>query len=63
MKFTSLVSAILIAAIAVDASAQNKPKKKPAPKQKWRVQQLHRDNNEGIAVGDIDGDGRLHYRR
>ena len=26
---------------------------------KWRVQQLHKDNNEGIAVGDIDGDGKL----
>jgi len=25
----------------------------------WRVQQLHKDNNEGIAVGDIDGDGQL----
>lgn len=24
----------------------------------WRIQQLHRDNNEGLAVGDIDGDGR-----
>ncbi|XOV73331.1 MAG: FG-GAP repeat domain-containing protein [Verrucomicrobiota bacterium] len=26
---------------------------------KWRVQQLHKDNNEGLAVGDIDGDGKL----
>lgn len=26
---------------------------------KWQVQQLHKDNNEGIAVGDIDGDGKL----
>ena len=25
---------------------------------KWRVQQLHKDNNEGLAVGDIDGDGK-----
>ncbi len=25
----------------------------------WRVQQLHKDNNEGVAVGDIDGDGKL----
>lgn len=26
---------------------------------KWRVQQLHKDNNEGLAVGDINGDGKL----
>jgi len=25
----------------------------------WRVQQLHKDNNEGLAVGDINGDGKL----
>ena len=24
----------------------------------WRVQWLHKDNNEGLSVGDIDGDGR-----
>lgn len=31
-----------------------------APKKiTWRIQKLHQDNNEGIAVGDIDGDGRL----
>ncbi len=59
MKLTYLISAILISAIAVDVSAQNTPKKKPAPKQKWRVQLLHKDNNEGVAVGDIDGDGKL----
>ena len=28
-------------------------------KMKWRIQQLHRDNNEGLAVGDVDGDGKL----
>ncbi|MEE2639692.1 MAG: VCBS repeat-containing protein [Planctomycetota bacterium] len=31
--------------------------KRPAPI-RWRVQQLHLDNNEGIAVGDLDGDGK-----
>lgn len=25
----------------------------------WRVQQLHKDNNEGLDVGDINGDGIL----
>jgi len=29
------------------------------PQLEWRVQQLHKDYNEGIAVGDIDGDGKL----
>lgn len=29
------------------------------PQLAWRVQQLHKDYNEGIAVGDIDGDGKL----
>ena len=36
-----------------------KGKKKPAPALKWRLQKLHGDNNEGIGVGDIDGDGKL----
>jgi hypothetical protein len=34
-------------------------KGKGGPQLKWRVQQLHKDYNEGIAVGDIDGDGKL----
>jgi hypothetical protein len=49
----------LISALAVGVSAQERSKNKGAPKQKWRVQLLHKDNNEGIAVGDIDGDGKL----
>ena len=32
---------------------------KAATQHAWRVQQLHKDNNEGIAVGDINGDGQL----
>lgn len=38
--------------------AQDAAKPKPKALQ-WRIQQLHKDHNEGIAVGDIDGDGRL----
>tara|TARA_R110002096_G_scaffold327737_3_gene521869 strand:- start:883 stop:2097 length:1215 start_codon:yes stop_codon:yes gene_type:complete len=59
MKISYLLPALLIAAAAVTLTAQQKGKGKAAPKQTWRVQQLHRDNNEGIAVGDIDGDGKL----
>lgn len=29
------------------------------PSLQWRVQLLHRDHNEGAAIGDIDGDGKL----
>ena len=39
--------------------AQQKKKEGPPKSLKWRIQQLHKDNNEGIAVGDIDGDGKL----
>lgn len=59
MKLKYLIPAILLSVIAVDASAQPKGKAKGGPKHKWRVQQLHKDNNEGLAVGDIDGDGKL----
>ena len=59
MKLNHLVLAVLISALATAAPAQNQRKQKGAPQQKWRVQLLHRDNNEGIAVGDIDGDGKL----
>ena len=44
---------------AFTASAAPKGKDNARPQHKWRVQQLHKDNNEGIAVGDIDGDGKL----
>lgn len=33
--------------------------KKAAPKLQFEVQQLHKDNIEGVAVGDIDKDGDL----
>jgi hypothetical protein len=54
----SLLPIFLIFALASGATAPQK-KKKPTAKQAWRVQVLHKDNNEGIAVGDIDGDGKL----
>jgi hypothetical protein len=43
---------------AFTASAAPKGNGKVRPQHKWRVQQLHKDNNEGIAVGDINGDGK-----
>lgn len=59
MKIDSLALFLLIATVTVTATAQDKRKKKQEVKQKWRVQLLHKDNNEGVAVGDIDGDGKL----
>jgi hypothetical protein len=59
MKIYYLALSVLISSFAVTATAQDKRKKTPPAKQKWRVQLLHKDNNEGIAVGDIDGDGKL----
>ena len=57
MKSKTLLCFTFLTAAVLDSSAfaQNKGK---AAKLKWRVQQLHRDNNEGVAVGDIDGDGK-----
>ena len=51
--------ALLCVSTSVILFAQGRGKGKPGPQHKWRVQQLHKDNNEGIAVGDIDGDGKL----
>ncbi|MFP6763699.1 MAG: VCBS repeat-containing protein, partial [Planctomycetaceae bacterium] len=59
MKLNYLLPAIFIAAVAADVSAQQRSRDKGGPAHKWRVQQLHQDNNEGVAVGDIDGDGKL----
>ncbi len=50
---------LILAAFAAGVIAQNAPKKKAPPKLKWEVQQLRKDNNEGIAVGDLNGDGKL----
>mgnify|MGYP001194666151 CR=1 FL=1 len=61
MKLTLLIPIILISTLAATLIAQQKGKGKGkgGPKFEWRIQQLHRDNNEGAAVGDIDGDGKL----
>lgn len=59
MKLNFFILALLVLANTLEVSAQQKSKNKDGPKQTWRVQQLHKDNNEGVAVGDIDGDGKL----
>ena len=53
MKIRLLI--LFVFAFAFGATAQPSGK----PQLEWRVQQLHKDFNEGIAVGDIDGDGKL----
>lgn len=58
-----LLPAVLGAADATKAAPKASPKaaaKKAAPPAlKFRVQQLHVDNNEGCAVADFDRDGKL----
>ncbi len=55
MKF-SYVWMMLIGASTACLSAQENSGSSNALA--WRIQQLHKDNNEGVAVGDIDGDGK-----
>lgn len=43
----------------IQAQQQNKPAKPKPPQVKFSVKQLHVDNNEGCAVGDINKDGHL----
>lgn len=50
---------ILVALAGAVAAQQGKNKPAGPPQLKWQVQQLHKDNNEGIAVGDVNGDGKL----
>jgi len=54
--------------IRVEKVEPPKPAPKPQPKPvankkpqalKFRVQQLHKDNNEGAAIGDLDNDGDI----
>ncbi|MEX2581262.1 MAG: VCBS repeat-containing protein [Verrucomicrobiales bacterium] len=60
MILKRLLPVLALIACVATLAAQQKGKKKPsAPKLQWRVQQLHVDNNEGCAVGDVDGDGKL----
>lgn len=49
---------LFILAFAFTAGAAPKQKGKSAPLLKWRAQLIHKDNNEGIAGGDIDVDGK-----
>lgn len=55
MKLLSLTLALLVTALVVAANADDGGENN----NRWRVQKLHQDNNEGVAVGDIDGDGKL----
>ena len=57
MRIPCTTFVLLIILIPAGVSAQQKGKR--GSQHKWRVQLLHKDNNEGVAVGDIDGDGRL----
>ena len=55
---TTLWTALfLFCAFTVSAAPEGKENSRP--QHKWRVQQLHKDNNEGIAGGDINGDGTV----
>jgi hypothetical protein len=56
LMFPLLCAACLLP--MASASAQQ-GKKKPQPRLRFKVQQLHVDNNEGCAVGDINKDGIL----
>lgn len=58
MKKSPILLALALLAAAT-VYAQQKGKKPAPPKLEFRVQKLHHDNNEGLAVGDIDGDGKL----
>jgi hypothetical protein len=59
MKISPVLPLFVLAAFAATLAAQQKGKKPVPATLKWRVQQLHKDNNEGCAVGDINGDGKL----
>ena len=57
MKPAAFLSLTLFALAVATLTAQQKGKGKPAPKLTFEIKQLHKDNSEGIAVGDIDGEG------
>ena len=58
MKIKNILPLLLIVLLST-GELTAAPKGKKAVGLKFKVQQLHRDNNEGLAVGDIDGDGKL----
>jgi len=53
-----LITPILLLAITITLAAQSDAKKAKPPELTWEIKQLVRDNNEGAAVGDINGDGK-----
>ncbi len=53
-----LLPLIVLGSFGAVVVAQNAPKKKAPPKLTWNVQQLRKDNNEGLAIGDLNGDGK-----
>lgn len=61
MKRSFILPTLLVLATSATLVAQQKGKgkKKAPPALKWEVKKLHKDNNEGAAVGDINGDGKL----
>ncbi len=59
MKRLPIFLTLITSCTALSLLAQQKGKKQAAPTLNFRVQQLHKDNSEGCAVGDIDGDGKL----
>ncbi|MFK5921668.1 MAG: FG-GAP-like repeat-containing protein [Verrucomicrobiota bacterium] len=57
-KIIPMLSIALLSAGTLIAAPKAVKGKKPAGL-KFKVQQLRMDNNEGVAVGDINGDGKL----
>ncbi|MEX1116617.1 MAG: VCBS repeat-containing protein [Akkermansiaceae bacterium] len=59
MKTSLLFALTALVICGVSLTAQQNAQRKGVPGTQWRVQLLHKDNNEGLAVGDINGDGKL----
>lgn len=53
----AVLPALLLATLATSLPAQSGDPGNASGQPGWQVQALHRDNNEGCAIGDIDGDG------
>lgn len=61
MKMKKIIPMLSIALLSAGTliAAPNAAKGKKPTGLKFKVQQLRMDNNEGVAVGDINGDGKL----